>query len=154
MKNVIFIILVCAFIINGKAQKPDSIMVKYFYNEALSDDEAYNNLENLCTKIGGRLCGSPQSAAALEWAKLIMQSMDMDTIYSQKLYVHHWERGEKETASMASKVFGSKEVNVCALGESIATPVDGINAEVIEINNMDQLKKLGKKILTGKLVFF
>lgn len=154
MKNTFLIIILFASLSYTQAQEPDSSMLKYFYDEALSDDEAYNNLEYLCTKIGGRLCGSPQAAAALEWAKLIMQSMDIDTVYCQKLYVHHWESGDKETASMASKVFGSKDLNICALGESIATPVDGINAEVIEIKNMDQLKKLGKKQLTGKIVFF
>lgn len=154
MKKIIFVFTFFISVVFVSAQEPDSTMLKYFYNEALSDDEAYKNLEYLCTKIGGRLCGSPQAAAALEWAKQVMQSMDLDTIYTQKLFVHHWERGDKETASMASKVFGSKEVNVCALGESIATPTDGVSAEVVEIKNMDQLKKLGKKMLTGKIVFF
>jgi carboxypeptidase Q len=154
MKNILIVLVLSLTVMSSYSQDSDSILIKNIYNNALSDDEAYDNLEYLCTKIGGRLCGSPQAAAALEWAKLLMQSMDLDTVYYQKLYVHHWERGEKETASMASKVFGSKEVNICALGESIATPEEGISAEVIEIGNMDQLKKLGKKGLTGKIVFY
>lgn len=154
MKKIAVALMFLISVIAVRAQEADSTMLKYFYSEALSDQEAYKNLEYLCTKIGGRLCGSPQAAAALEWARQVMQSMKLDTVYSQELYVHHWERGEKETASMASKVFGSKTVNICALGESIATPTDGISAEVVEIKNMDQLKKLGKKMLAGKIVFF
>lgn len=154
MKKLAYILFFFASLTIVKSQEADSTMLKNFYNEALTDEEAYNNLEYLCAKIGGRLCGSPQAAAALEWAKQIMKSMDIDTVYYQELFVHHWERGEAETASMSSKIFGSKSLNVCALGESIATPTDGLTAEVVEIQNMEQLKKLGKKIITGKIVFF
>jgi carboxypeptidase Q len=154
MKKPVFVLICFALMLKCYSQKSDSIILDSIYKEALTDESAYKNLEFLCTKIGGRLCGSPQAAAALEWAKQVMQKMDLDTVYSQPVYVHHWERGDKESASMASKVFGSKEVNICALGESIATPEEGISAEVIEITNMDQLKKLGKKMLTGKIVFF
>jgi hypothetical protein len=154
MKKIIISFALVFALFSAKAQEKDSTVIANFFGEALSDKTAYSNLEYLCTKIGGRICGSPQAAAAVEWAKQLLQQMDLDTVYLQPVMVHHWVRGEKETASVASKVYGSKEVNVCALGESVGTPTDGITAEVIEVKNIDQLKKLGKKQLTGKIVFF
>lgn len=154
MKNILFILVFFAGIFSVKAQESDSTVIAKFYSEALSDDTAYKNLEYLCTKIGGRLCGSPQAAAAVEWAKQLLMQMGLDTVYLQPVMVHHWVRGDKESAGMASKVFGSKEVNVCSLGESVGTPADGITAEVVEVKSLEQLKKLGKKQLTGKIVFF
>ncbi|HNW98409.1 MAG TPA: M20/M25/M40 family metallo-hydrolase [Bacteroidales bacterium] len=153
MKKIIFILFLSVSTI-ANAQNADTSIIKSLYAEALSDETAYKNLEFLCTKIGGRLCGSPQAAAGLEWAKQVMNSIGMDTVYTQKIFVHHWDRGEKEKASIASKVFGSKDVNICALGESVGTPMEGVNAEVIEVFSLEQLKKLGKKQITGKIVFF
>ncbi|MFA4851686.1 MAG: M20/M25/M40 family metallo-hydrolase [Bacteroidales bacterium] len=154
MKKLLLFLLICVRFNSLLAQDTDSLVIKNIYSEALSNNTAYKNMEYLCTKIGGRICGSPQAAAAIEWSKQIMQGMNLDTVYTQKIMVHHWVRGDKEYASMSSKVYGFKEVNVCALGESIGTPTDGIIAEVIEVGNFDQLKKLGKKQLTGKIVFF
>jgi len=154
MKKIIICLALVFTLFSATAQEPDSTVIANFFSEALADKTAYGNLEYLCTKIGGRICGSPQAAAAVEWAKQLLQQMDLDTVYLQPVMVHHWVRGEKESASVASKVFGAKELNVCALGESVGTPTNGITAEVIEVKNLDQLKKLGKKQLTGKIVFF
>ncbi len=135
-------------------QKTDSIVIKKIFNEALSNDIAYKNLEYLCKKIGARICGSPQAAAAVEWTKQLLQNMDLDNVYIEELWVHRWDRGEKEYSKMVSNINGTKELNICALGESIGTKVEGINAEVIEVKNFEELKKLGKKKIKGKIVFF
>ncbi len=154
MKKLLFFTILSMNIAFAGAQQSDSAVIKSFYNSALSSDTAYNNLEYLCTKIGGRLCGSPQAAAAVEWSKQLLKIMKLDTVYTQSVMVHHWVRGEKETASVASKVHGSMDVHICALGESIGTPADGLTAEIVEVNSLEQLKKLGKKQITGKIVFF
>ena len=45
-------------------------------------------------------------------------------------------------------------MNICALGGSIATPSVGIRANVIEVKHIDDLAKLGKEKIKGKIVFF
>ena len=154
MKRLILFAMVTSNIAFAHAQQSDSAVIKSIYNAALLSDTTYSNLEYLCTKIGGRLCGSPQAAAAVEWGKQLFKTMKLDTVYTQSVMVHHWERGEKETASMTSKVYGSKDVHICALGESIGTTADGITAEVVQVKSFDELKKLGKKQVTGKIVFY
>jgi carboxypeptidase Q len=154
MKKIPLVVLFLLAFNTMYSQESDSAVMRSMFREALSDNTAYKNLEYLCTKIGGRICGTPQAAAAVEWSKQLLQQMKLDTVYLQKVKVRHWERGEKETASISSKINGSSPVNICALGESVGTPADGITAEVIEVKNFDQLKKLGKKQLTGKIVFY
>lgn len=136
------------------AQKTDSAVIKDIFGNALSNEISYKNLEYLCKKIGPRICGSPQAAAAVEWTKQLLQSMDLDNVYTEELWVHHWDRGEKEYSKMISSTMGTQELIICALGESIGTGPNGINAEVIEVKNFEELKKLGKKKIKGKIVFF
>jgi hypothetical protein len=43
---------------------------------------------------------------------------------------------------------------LCALGPSVATPPNGIEAEVIVVRNFDELKSLPRDKVAGKIVFF
>lgn len=154
IKKTILFIIIIIFNTTLFSQNTDTIVIKKIYADALTNDIAYNNLEYLCKKIGARIAGSPQAAAAVEWVKQLLQNMDIDNVYTEELWVHRWDRGEKEYCKVVSPLFGTKELNICALGESIGTGPNGINAEVIEVKNFDDLKKLGKKKIKGKIIFF
>jgi hypothetical protein len=45
-------------------------------------------------------------------------------------------------------------IPILALGGSVATPSLGIKAELIEVRSLDELEALGKKAISGKIVFF
>ncbi len=133
----------------------DSATIKKIFNDALTNGKSYSNLEYLCKKIGGRLAGSPQAQQAVEWTFKAMKEAGADTVYLQECMVPHWVRGEKEQA----KVFTSnsksfKALPICALGGSIATPAEGLTATVVEAKGIDDLKRLGKENIQGKIVFF
>ena len=66
--------------------------------------------------------------------------------------VPHRVRGSVERAWILD---GEKEIplTICALGGSIATPKEGITAEVIEVHSLDEAKNLGEKA-KGKIVFY
>lgn len=148
---VVFISLLAA---SGIAQT-DSAMIKKIFNEALTNGKSYSNLDYLSNKIGGRLSGSPEAQKAVEWTYKAMKEAGADTVYLQECMVPHWVRGEKESAKIISLVTGSsKEVPVCALGGSIATPAQGITAPVLEVKSFEELEKLGKAKVEGKIVFF
>jgi hypothetical protein len=68
--------------------------------------------------------------------------------------VPHWERGAKESARVVSKKARNHDLHVCAIGGSVATPGNGITAEVVEVKNFEQLKSLGREKIEGKIVFF
>jgi carboxypeptidase Q len=134
-------------------QASDSLVIKEFFNEALGNSVAYKNLDELVTTIGGRLSGSPEAAKAVEWAKEKMSEAGADKVWLQEVWVPHWVRGEKEEGIIVSGKT-KKPVPVCALGMSIATPKEGITAQVIEVKNFEELKQLGAEKVKGKIVFY
>jgi hypothetical protein len=67
--------------------------------------------------------------------------------------VPHWVRGAKEQGVIQWGK-NKKALNVCALGMSVGTATNGIKAEVIEVADFDELKKLGADKIKGKIVFF
>src|SRR5688572_5706938 len=113
------------------ARANDSIFIRKFFNEALTNAQAYSNLNYLANKIGGRLSGSPEAEKAVEWAKQLLQKSGADTVYLQEVMVPHWVRGKKEYAK-AIAGGKEKELAICALGGSVATGAAGITAQVIE----------------------
>ncbi len=142
------------FLVTTTLAQTDSAMIKKIFNEALTNGKSYSNLDYLCNKIGGRLSGSPQAQQAVDWAFKAMKEAGADTVFLQECMVPHWVRGEKEVARIfTSNVKSFKDIPVCALGGSIATPAEGISANVIEVTSIDELKALGKEKIQGKIVF-
>jgi len=132
----------------------DSAMAVSIFSKALTDDWAIQNLEKLVTKYPYRLCGTKAVSDAVDWSEKTLKELGADTVFRQNLKVLHWERGEKETGIINSKTFGKEKVNVCAIGVSIGTEVKGVNAQVVEVQDFDELNKIGKENIKGKIVFF
>lgn len=134
-----------------KAQ--DSLMLRKIYDEELVNGQCYSNLRYLCKNIGPRLSGSANAQKAVEWGKKLMESYGFDHVFLQEVMVPHWVRGAKETAMI---IDGKKRIAVpiAALGMSVATPKDGITANVIEVHSLRQLDTLGESAIKGKIVFF
>ena len=116
---------------------------------ALREQKGYKYLRELC-EIGPRLSGSEKSMKAIDWACEKMKSLGFDKVWLQPVMVPHWERGD--VASCTILVL-KKDLSVLALGGSIATPPQGITAEVIEVKTFSELEKR-KAEAKGKIVFF
>lgn len=140
-------------LINTNLLAQDSVMIRKIYDEALVNGQSYQNLEYLCKKIGPRLSGSAGAQKAVDWTKKLMEGYAFDRVFLQEVMVPHWERGQKETAYI---VEGKTRipVNVAALGGSVATSSKGITAQIIEVQNFEELKSLGEKIVKGKIIFY
>ena len=133
-------------------EKVDSTNIKQFFNSALTQGKSYEWLRDLTQNIGGRLSGSPEAQKAVEWGEKVMKEVGLDSVWLQPVMVPHWVRGKKEEAYYT--VNGTKkEVPICALGFSVATPKNGIRAEVIEVKSLEEAEQLGDQ-MKGKIVFF
>lgn len=133
-------------------EKIDSTNIKSLFNSALTEGQSYEWLRDLTSNIGGRLSGSPEAQKAVEWGEALMREVGLDSVWLQPIMVPHWVRGEKEIANY--KVNGKKKnVPICALGFSVATPKNGVTAEVIEVKSLKEAEDLGEK-MRGKIVFF
>jgi hypothetical protein len=128
--------------------------IKSIYDEALANGQSYQMLDYLSNSIGGRLSGSPEAAAAVEYTRQQMIEFGFDTVFLQPVMVPHWVRGSKEIGRIISPKVGSIEVNICALGNSVGTGPNGVSAKVIEVQNFEELEKLGKTVIEGNIVFF
>lgn len=138
---------------NNKISSKYSSISKQFVESALSNKNGYKLLNQLC-QIGPRLSGSDNSIKAINWAKNTMDSLGFENVWLQPVMVPHWERGKKEECEIVeSKLYKNRKLNALALGGSIGTPEEGITAEVIEINKLDDIDSLKHKV-KGKIVYF
>ena len=123
---------------------------------ALASDYAYHQLAYLTENIGARPTGSPQADAAAHYVGATMGALGLD-VKLEEVTVPHWVRGA-ETAELVDwrdHLKGTtQKIVVTALGGSTATPADGLIAEVVTVENYDQLKALGKEKVAGKIVLF
>jgi hypothetical protein len=123
---------------------------------AMSDPYAVNELRHLCNNIGPRLSGSPQAAKAVEYVADEMRALGAE-VTLEKAMVPHWIRGEErgELVSWAGQAEGTKQkVVLTALGGSVATPADGITADVIVVKDWAALKALPEGAAKGKILLF
>jgi len=157
MLKKLFLILVLVTPLSmqvSRAGNQDSLTIRKMYAEALTNPVAYRNLEYLCTRIGGRLCGSVKAEEAVQYVRSLLLEMGLDSVFLQPVMVNHWDRGDKETARVVSIKKGSMDLHVCALGTSISTGTSGLTAEIVEVHNFDELKVIGRSGIEGKIVFY
>ena len=98
MKSALLGIFIVFFSSTLVAQTKDSILIRKMFEEEFQSGKSYSQLEYLCKKIGGRLSGSPQAEAAVNWAFKSLKSEGFDSVWLQPVMVPHWVRGEKEQA--------------------------------------------------------
>jgi hypothetical protein len=146
------LIVVTAIHMVARSQPEDAI--RSIYSEALTSHEAYENLRFLCKNTKGRISGTPQAAAAVEFTRQVLEQIGVDTVFLQPVTVPYWKRGDVEYARMSSAIFGSRGLNVCGLGRSIGTGEDGVSGQVVEVHDFDMLDSLGEKEISGNIVFF
>lgn len=117
---------------------------------ALTSDRAYSRLAYLTDHIGNRLSGSKNLERAIEWAITEMKRDGLDNVRGEKVMVPHWVRGE-ESLEVLTPV--PRKLQLLGLGNSIATPPEGISAEAVVVRNFAELDRLGDHV-RGKIVVY
>ena len=123
---------------------------------ALTDDYAYRQVAHLTENIGPRPSGSPQAKAAVDYVATEMRRLGLD-VQLEEVKVPHWVRGAEsaELVEYPGQVAGtSQKIVLTALGGSTSTPVEGLAADVVAVNDFDELRSLGRDKVTGKIVLF
>ncbi|PYL37049.1 MAG: peptidase M28 family protein [Verrucomicrobia bacterium] len=130
--------------------------LKRLQQTALNSDYAYRQVAHLANNIGPRLSGSVQAAKAVEYVANELKAIGCQ-VQLEKVMVPHWVRGE-ETATLVQfpgqAENTTQKILLCALGPSVATPPEGITAEVIAAKNFDELKALPREKVASKIVLF
>src|SRR5437588_968442 len=130
--------------------------LKRLQQTALNSDYAYRQVAHLANNIGPRLSGSAQAAKAVEYVANELKAIGCE-VQLEKVSVPHWVRGE-ETATLVQfpgqAENTTQKIVLCALGASVATPNDGVTAEVVTAKNFDELKAMPRDKVAGKIVLF
>src|SRR5690348_2817682 len=113
---------------------------------ALADDAGLKRFEYLCYRIGNRLSGSPALGKAIEWSADEMKGVGLANVRTIPTKVPHWVRG-RESAEMLEPL--AKPLYILGLGNSVATPPEGITADVVAVSNFNELEKLGRRGVEG-----
>jgi len=124
--------------------------------DALSDDYAYRQVAHLTENIGPRPSGSPQAKAAVDYVAAELRQLGLD-VHLEEVKVPHWVRGAEtaELTEYAGQAAGTtQKIILTALGGSTSTPIEGATADVVVVNNFDELKALGRDKVVGKIVLF
>jgi carboxypeptidase Q len=116
----------------------------------LANSKAYETLSYLTDNIGPRLSGSKNAELAVKWTTKTLREWGFD-VRNEAVMVPHWVRGI-ERAQLVSH--NDQKIVLTTLGGSVATPASGITAEVIEVASYDELAKLGRAKIAGKIVFY
>lgn len=137
----------------SQVNEKNAIFINRIYQEMLTSKETYGYLKELCKKYPRRLSGSAAADGAVQWAKSIMEKLSFDKVYLQEVMVPHWVRGEAESATFINNKGKTEHLSVLALGRSVATPKNGLTAEIAEVSSLEEIAELGKSGIRGKIVF-
>jgi carboxypeptidase Q len=138
----------------GAQEETDAFMLQRIHRTALTDGKAYTWLTHLSEEIGGRLAGSDQSMQAIEYTRRELEALQLDRVWLQPCTVPHWERGAPEKA-MVTQIGRrpARELKALALGNSPASPPEGVQGPVVEVRSLDEVDYLADALL-GSIVFF
>ena len=123
---------------------------------ALTDPYALDELRHLTDNIGPRLSGSPQAQLAVDYVAAEMRALGAE-VTLEKAQVPHWVRGAEtgEVISWPGQAPGTtQKIVLTALGGSVATPAEGLTAEVVVVDDWNQLHALPEGAVKGKILLF
>lgn len=117
---------------------------------ALSSNAAYEYASSLTTEVGPRFAGSTGDAAAVRWALNKLGSLGFSRVRTQDVLVPRWVRGSAEVSILSPT---AQQLEAVALGGSIGTTEEGIEAPVVEVASLDALNAIPSAAVAGKIVF-
>ncbi|MGI8542281.1 MAG: M28 family peptidase [Aridibacter sp.] len=164
MKNILFWLIISVISVSAQQTTPTPVLysqetlanMKKIQQAALQSDYSLKQTAYMTNNIGPRLTGSPQAERAIQYVADEMRKLGLE-VQLQELKVPHWVRGEEkgELVEFAGMAKGTRQkIVLTALGGSIATPENGLTAEIVVVNSFDELEKLGREKVEGKIVLF
>ena len=123
---------------------------------ALTDGYAYGQLAHLTENIGQRSTGSAGAKVAVDYVGAQLRDLGLD-VHLEEVKVRHWVRGAESAELVDAPGFApgtQQKIVLTSLGGSTSTGAGGITADVIVVDNFDQLKAMGRDMVAGKIVLF
>ncbi len=118
--------------------------------KGLADRVGYDMVEDLTTRVGPRVAGTPEEARARDWAVAYMKRLGFANVRVEPFDVRLWTRGKERVEIL--KPFPQPLV-ATTLGHSVATPEGGVEGEIVRFPTLTALRNAPMTGLEGKIVF-
>lgn len=119
-------------------------------DSALQDSSAYERLSVMVDRFGHRLSGSQNLERAIDWILTEMSRDGLQNVHGEEVMVPHWVRGDESAVLVEPR---HRDLPMLGLGGSVATPADGITAQVLVVGSFDELERRSDEA-KGKIVLF
>jgi carboxypeptidase Q len=117
---------------------------------ATADQFAWDRLAELTDTYGQRFSGSDNLNRAIAWAVETMKNDGLDNVYTERVMIPKWVRGNESLEIINPP---HHVIPMLGLGGSIATPAQGIEADLMVVSSGDDLAKRSAEA-KGKIVLF
>jgi carboxypeptidase Q len=117
---------------------------------ALADSAAYERLAELTDRFGHRFSGSESLERAIDWILEEMRNDGLANVRGEPVTVPRWVRGQESATLIEPRQLA---MPMLGLGGSIATPPEGITAEVLVVESYEELERRAAEA-RGKIVLF
>ena len=117
---------------------------------ALRDNAAWALVDSLTTDIGPRPAGSAADARAAQWAVAALQRLGLASARAEAMSLRIWQRGPASARLVAPN---PQPLVMAALGNSVATPAGGIEADIAWYPDLAALKADSSERAKGRIVF-
>lgn len=117
---------------------------------ALADVDAFSRLAYLVDTFGPRFSGTQALEDAIDWILQEMQGDGLQNVRGEEVMVPRWVRGNEFLTLIAPR---QDNLAMLGLGGSIATPPEGITAEVLVVSSLEDLEARSSEA-TDKIVLF
>jgi Zn-dependent M28 family amino/carboxypeptidase len=117
---------------------------------ALGDDVAWDIVEGLTTEVGQRLAGTEAEGRARTWGVAKLKALGFRNVRIEPYQMPVWVRGA-ETAEIVTPF--PQTLRLTALGNSGATPADGLTAPVVVFRDYAAFVAAPAAVVAGRIVY-
>jgi acetylornithine deacetylase/succinyl-diaminopimelate desuccinylase-like protein len=117
---------------------------------AMAGSPAYSIVESLTTEVGPRLAGTEAETRARDWAVARLKKMGFANVRVEPFNMQTWTRGAESGELLAPY---PQPLQLTTLGGSVATPAQGVEAELAVFATLGELEAAPAGSLAGKIAF-
>src|SRR5262245_44585848 len=129
-------------------ETPDQIAMA-LGQKAIANSGAMELITDLTTEVGPRLAGSEGEKRAATWAKQRFEKLGYDKAWIETFPLEGWARGVEKAEVVGPS---SQALILTALGSSVATPPEGLEAEIALFKTYEEFLAAPTNSIMGKIV--
>ncbi|WJG10122.1 M20/M25/M40 family metallo-hydrolase [Aliiglaciecola sp. LCG003] len=118
--------------------------------QALESTLALDITASLTTEVGARLPGTDADKKAVEWGMAKLQSLGFDKVWKEPVSIPVWLRLHESAEVIAPF---PQNLIISALGGSVSTPKNGLEAEIIHFDSIEALESSADGSANNKIVY-